>query len=174
MNEDEEGYQWYPSFDQLGELLKRPNPTEALDWLMRVLRHIVDECGYQADKIHLFGFAQGGSVAAELALKWWRAQSQEDNRTALGSIVSISGPLLSYPTIAPNARCPTPCLVCRGSGESADEVTALKKGYSQVEETRMAGAGMPRTRDGWRPIMAFWAGVLSRQAPCGEVYEVMR
>ncbi|OBZ74866.1 hypothetical protein A0H81_05128 [Grifola frondosa] len=107
----EQAFQWYESFDPLGELLERPNPTPALDLMMKVLSHLTKDCSWPPHRIHFFGFAQGGSVAVELVLKWWRAELEQQTKSdgqrvarPLGSVVSVSGPLLSYPTIPPCAR----------------------------------------------------------------------
>jgi len=92
---EEEAYQWYPSFDNLGELLKHPNPSEALEWLMKILQHLTEDIKWPSNRIHLFGFSQGGTVAAELALNWWRSQKSggsDGGLRALGSVVTVSGP----------------------------------------------------------------------------------
>ncbi|KAG6335176.1 hypothetical protein ID866_3920 [Astraeus odoratus] len=38
----EQAYQWYTSFDPLGDLIERPNPTSALDLLSSVFDHLID------------------------------------------------------------------------------------------------------------------------------------
>jgi hypothetical protein len=113
----EQAFQWYPSFDPLGDVLAHPNPTTAIDYMMRVFDHLVGDCGWPPQRIHLFGFAQGGSVAAEFAQKWWRRtlqlqQQKSDSSTSVqpfGSVVTVGGPLLSYPTLS--TLCTTPILV---------------------------------------------------------------
>ncbi|KAJ7291249.1 Alpha/Beta hydrolase protein [Mycena rebaudengoi] len=164
----EESYAWFPSFDDLGELLENPNPTSALDLMERVLRHLVADCAWPAHRIHLFGFAQGGSVAAECALRWWKAEPQ----APLGSVVSISGPLLSYPT-AGASLAPTPLLAAHRPGDPAGALPAFRKGFRRVVENKMgAGAGMPAAKAEWEPIMRFWSENLGRRRVEG-VYEVM-
>ncbi|CDO76512.1 hypothetical protein BN946_scf184712.g2 [Trametes cinnabarina] len=121
----EEAYQWYTSFDPLGELLERPNPTPALELLSKVADHLINECSWQPNRIHLFGFAQGGSVAAEFALKFWKSELSLQQKSlpsslpgsdalgseprSLASVVTVCGPLLSYPTL--QKPCPTPIFV---------------------------------------------------------------
>ncbi|KAI0669116.1 hypothetical protein C8Q78DRAFT_978867 [Trametes maxima] len=186
----EEAYQWYESFDPLGELLERPNPTPAIDLLTKVLEHLVKGCAWPPVRIHLFGFAQGGSVAAESALKYWRSElslqqkslpspphqnSGGYNPRSLGSVVSVSGPLLSYPTL--KTPSPTPLLIFHRPppAESAlrpSAVGELKKGYAKVEEVKMEGEGMPRSKAEWEPIMRFWSERLGRR-PLEGLYEVM-
>ncbi|TFY81098.1 hypothetical protein EWM64_g2913 [Hericium alpestre] len=141
----EEAYQWYESFDPLGEFLQHPNPTPALDILTKVLDHLINDCAWPTYYIHLFGFAQGGTVAAETALRWWRERS-----TAMGSVITVTGPLLSYPT--PSKLCPMPILVFHfpPPAESAlpcNAMTAFRKGFTTVLEVKTAGEGMPRSKD---------------------------
>ncbi|KAI0640881.1 hypothetical protein C8Q79DRAFT_1037718 [Trametes meyenii] len=186
----EEAYQWYESFDPLGELLEHPNPTPALDLLTKVVEHLVKECAWPPQRIHFFGFAQGGSVAAESALKYWRTElslhqkalpsssNQSSNvyiPQSLGSVISVSGPLLSYPTL--KIPCPTPLLVFHRPhpAESAlrpSAVGELKKGFGVVEEVKIRGEGMPQSKEEWEPIMRFWSERLGRRQMDG-LYEVM-
>jgi len=154
---DEEAFQWYTSFDGIGDLLTRPNPTPALELLQRALDALIRECGWTADRIHLFGFAQGGSVAAELACHWWKVSQ---HKSWLGSVVTVDGKLLSYPT--PSKLCPTRVLAFdRLSGEI--EASSFSKGFDNVIHEKVAGEGMPRSRDEWEIIMRFWSDNLSRR-----------
>jgi predicted esterase len=171
----EEAFQWYPSFDQLGDRLERPDPSTALEYMMQAIRHLVEDCQWPPDRIHLFGFGQGGSVASEIALKWWKAKSK-DQATALASVASVSGPLLSFPTLKEEDRCPTRMLLFRRSSDEEcklQDVTALKKGFTKVEEVFIAGgAGMPQSKDEWMPIMRFWSTTLLRRE-AGDTFQVI-
>jgi len=177
---DEPSFQWYPSFSPLGELLDNPNPSPALDLLSQVLGYLTDHgeggCKWPADRIHLFGFAQGGSVALEAGLRWWKSKSNVNSQSyatssGLGSIVSISGPLLSYPTLnssSADARCPTPVLLVHRPPQAEDalpagSVAAVKKGYRDVSESKLLKSGMPSSKEEWEPIMRFWSQRLSRR-----------
>jgi hypothetical protein len=163
---DEPAFQWYNSFDPLGEFITSPDPTPAITLLNSVLKHLTSACGWSPSEIHMYGFAQGGSVAAEFTLAWWRSES-----SALGSVVSCAGPLLSYPT--PTKTCPTPILVYRRAEPPATEVAAFRKGFSHIKEVRKAGQeGMPRSHNEWEPIMRFWSERLTKRAGDG-LYEVM-
>jgi hypothetical protein len=162
-----------------------------------VLYHLVNDCGWPAPRIHLFGFAQGGSVAAESALKWWRRhlelQQQQQHQKSddtnnnnnnnnnttsvqpLGSVVTIGGPLLSYPTLS--VVCPTPILVFHRPQPiepflPGDALPAFRKGFSRVVDVKMSGVGMPRSKDEWYPIMELWSERLGRRQVDG-LYEVM-
>lgn len=183
----EQAFQWYTSFDPLGDLIDRPNPTPALKLLSKLLDHLTGHCSWPPNRIHLFGFAQGGSVAAEFGIKWWKsettklAQSNSESDTAqfprpLGSIVSVAGPLLSFPTLS--KICDTPVLVFHRPPPSAcalpsEAITAFKKGFESVVEVRMGGAdGMPQGMDEWEPIMRFWSERLGKRQIDG-LYEVL-
>ncbi|KAF5376085.1 hypothetical protein D9615_007731 [Tricholomella constricta] len=185
----EDSFQWYNSFDDLGELIERPNPTPALDLMTKVTAYLVQTCGWSPHQIHLFGFAQGGTVAAEFGIKWWKeylaahhrgtdASASLPPRTnggAFGSIVSISGPLLSYPTLS--LKNPTPVLLVHNPppAETAlpsGAIAAYKKAFESVIEKTSKESGMPSSRAGWEPIMQFWSSHLGRRQIEG-LYEVM-
>ncbi|KAG2064575.1 hypothetical protein BDR04DRAFT_1109915 [Suillus decipiens] len=179
----EQAFQWYPSFDQLGDLIERPDPSPALNLLKNVFGHLTGECGWPPHRIHLFGFAQGGSIAAEACLQWWRhelelsSQSRMTDKETpvrpLGSLVTISGPLLSYPT--PSKLCETPILVFRRPRElKSGALNAFRKGFSRLKDVERAGEGMPRAnlREEWQPILEFWSEVLGWR-PADGLHEVM-
>ncbi|KAF9478939.1 hypothetical protein BDN70DRAFT_906467 [Pholiota conissans] len=197
----EDAWQWYPSFDDLGEPIARPNPTPAIEFLTKTVDYLTGECTWPLERIHLFGFAQGGSVAVEYALAMWKkqllssstksiasasadaaavseAQPPAPALRALGSIVTISGPLLSYPTLS--QPCPTPLFVAHRPppAETAlpsTALTAFRKAFEKVTESKMGGraaAGMPASREEWEPIMRFWSECLGRRQVEG-LYEVM-
>lgn len=181
----EQSFQWYESFNPLGELIDRPNPTPALD----LLDQLITECAWPPHRIHLLGFAQGGSVAVEFAIRWWtreltRAKSASSSDTdegteprRLGSVITVSGPLLSYPTLS--KPCPTPTLVFHRQPPVDDALppgalTALKKAFTNLNEVKMQrGEGMPRSKEEWEPIMRFWSEHLGRRQVGEGLYEVM-
>lgn len=193
----EQAYQWYTSFDELGELIEHPNPTPAFFHLDKIISHLTEDCKWPLSRIHFFGFAQGGSVAAEYAVYKWkktleeqaklekqRAQAKEGETEAVASvapasfasIVSVSGPLLSYPTLS--TRLPTPALIVhRGSPSelalSASALAAFKKAFARTKEVKIGPrGGMPASKEEWEPIMRFWSEVLQRRQVDG-LYEVM-
>lgn len=168
----EDAFQWYESFDQLGELLTDPNPTLALDMMDRVLEYLTSSCSWPPERIHLFGFAQGGSVAAEVALRRWKISipapssgSSTPPKLPLGSIVIVDGPLLSYPTFEP--ACATPALCFHHSEqESTKRFGSFRKGFSKTNEVRFPGQeGMPRSKEEWAKIVEFWSRMLSSRLP---------
>lgn len=166
----EEAFQWYESFDQLGELLAHPNPTPAIECLTKTIEHLVRDCHWT--NIHLFGFAQGGSVAAEFGIGWWRTGG-----LLLRSIVTVGGPLLSYPTLH-GTLCPTPVMVFHRPQEDIgpNALAWYRKGFVTVRESggEKGGRrhGMPSSKDEWAGIMEFWSERLARRTAEG-VYEVL-
>jgi len=179
----EQAFQWYTSFSPLGEIIERPNPTPALSILSKLVDHLIGHCTWNPAQIHFFGFAQGGSVAAEFGVVWWKseleriAKAKQGDPRSLGSIVTVSGPLLSYPT--PSKLNKTPILVYHRpetseSSLSTGAITAFKKCFEDVNEVRMKGKreGMPSSKDEWEPIMRLWSERLGRRQTEG-LYEVM-
>ncbi|KIY69925.1 hypothetical protein CYLTODRAFT_392861 [Cylindrobasidium torrendii FP15055 ss-10] len=169
----EQAFQWYESFDPLGELIPNPNPTPALDVLTVLFAKLTDDFGWPATRIHFFGFAQGGTVALELALKWHRARPSEP----FASVVSVSGPLISFPTL--DKRCSTSVLIMHRPPPAEpsmpkDAITTLSKGFSAVSDKKLSGKrnGMPAAREEWMPIMRFWSTHLAKRQESG-LYEVL-
>ncbi|KAF9506885.1 hypothetical protein BS47DRAFT_1374025 [Hydnum rufescens UP504] len=160
----EDAFQWYESFDQLGELLAHPNPTPALEILDRIIHYLIEletdnGCGWPLDRIHFFGFGQGGTVVAECALRLWKCQlgdaAHRDNlaRGQIASIVSVEGPLLEFPRSSLR-------VLAHHSISTAQSVlqTLRRFGWGAAE-------GMPRSKDEWAGIVEFWGRVLGSRMP---------
>lgn len=148
---EEPAYQWWHSFDELGELIPNPNPVKTLKLLLELLQHLTTPApgpGWKAGEIHLFGFAQGGSCAGELALAWARL-----GKEPLGSVVAISAPLLSHPTVGEKVG--TKALVGVRKGEERSVgVASWRKGFASVQELGLGkGGGMLRGREEWEEVM---------------------
>jgi hypothetical protein len=97
---------------------------------------------------------------------------KETHVRPLGSLVIISGPLLSYPTLS--KPCETPILVFRRPHElKTGALDAFRRGFSRVKDVERAGEGMPRAslREEWQPILEFWGEVLGWR-PGDGLYEV--
>lgn len=134
-------------------------------------------------------------------LKWWKSELAERRKRlpsletgeegsstspslgqdeytprAIGSLITLAGPLLSYPTL--ENKCPTPLLVVHRPSPSAsvlpsDAITSFKKGYDHVQSVSIGkGEGMPRSREEMEPLMRFWSEHLGRRQAEG-LYEVM-
>lgn len=164
-------------------MIDRPNPTPALELLKKVIGYAVTDLNWSLENIHLFGFGQGGSVAAELALLDWREYIQSTKtdpsaiRKSFGSLVTIGGPMLSYPTIA--TLSPTPVLVVHRAPPAEDAIppnsmVAFRKGFQTVAEAKLGAnrGGMPASKDEWEPVMRFWSERLSKRKMDG-LFEVM-
>ncbi|GAA6053617.1 hypothetical protein JCM3770_001557 [Rhodotorula araucariae] len=219
---EEEAWQWWDSFDSLGELIPNPNPAATLHLLDALLTHLTSPvaasdsasaassaaskpptaggCGWHPSQIHLFGYAQGGTCAGELALAWARAHpvppvapssASLPSRTPasplpapsnpatehLASVVAVSAPLLSHPTPSAATKARTKALLAFRQGEErAVGAASWRRGFEGVEEARLArGDGMLRGMDEWRTVMRFWSTVLVRKSQLelsGEVYEL--
>jgi len=146
-----------------------------LNLLAKVFGHLTTKCQWSPQKIHLIGFAQGGSLAAEFALSCWKEQLAKHSdyfSSPLGSVVTIGGPMLSYPTV--KHLCPTPLLMFHRSPSaesvlSTNDITGFKKGFSNLKEVKRVGVGegMPNSREEWESIMKFWSEILSRKLMSG-------
>lgn len=164
---EEEAYQWWDSFDFTGATIAHPNPSVTLNKLVQILETLTSEqVGWNPERIHLFGFAQGGSCLAELGLLWARKHQS----SSLGSIVSVSGPLLSLPT--GDYRSVTPILLWyrKGEDEPGKWRTWLERGYRFVHQSTAPSASshheqMPATRQEWEPILQFWSKFLKSRHP---------
>ncbi|BGP19207.1 hypothetical protein JCM10213_002097 [Rhodosporidiobolus nylandii] len=196
---EEEAWQWWDSFDAMGEIIRNPNPSATLHLLTKVVEYLCAPlpsssasspasssastapqtgCGWHPSQLHFFGYQQGASCAGELALAWARAHPTAN----LGSLVAVSAPLLQLPTVPSTGKAKTKvALVYRGNTaeERAVQIPAWKKGFETVKEVRLEGGrgreGMPRGVDEWREIMRFWSETLLRRSALeteGEVYEI--
>lgn len=169
-----------------GDTLPHPNPTNTLAKLLGLLEGLTSpEGGWRGEEIHLFGFAQGGSCAAELALTHHRKHppSAGNPSVPLGSLVVISAPLLSLPTIDVSLRSQIPALLFLREGETnlgrqatgSGAEAAFTKGFKYVEKPKVPsskrrpgdeGERMPAGQDEWRPIMTCANCLLSSAPPC--------
>jgi predicted esterase len=130
---------------------------------------LVGKCGYKPREIMLFGFAQGGMAALQVAAEFEGSE--------LGGVVSIGGRLsLSLPLQALEKRSKTPVLLCRalrGSKVTDSAVSKLKDTFDNVEvkDWKRNGDGMMSNREEMMPIMQFFARrLLSRRGvPAGSV-----
>ncbi|CAE7218088.1 unnamed protein product [Rhizoctonia solani] len=149
LDQGEEMYQWYTSFTSLGELIERPNPMPAVERIHKLIGYL-QASGWS--NIHLFGFAQGGSVALESAVRL---------PGGVKSVVSIGGGLVESPTRAgPGSG--TRVLY---AGPRVDE-QGLRKGFINVQTENMDGVRMIRGEE-WSLVMRFWSEVLERRGPEG-------
>lgn len=162
--------------------MPNPDPSKAVKLLCDIVDELrEDPYDWQAQRIHLFGFAQGGTLAVETALRYGRARGTEQ----LASVVSIQGPLLSLPSKAEAALNTKVLYVYRSrtaapSAKVKADVAALERGFSRFKSLRLpeisnGPIGMPNSKQEWEGIMAFWSEQLQSTSAWqrqGEVYEV--
>lgn len=167
-------WMWYPSFDQFGELLTKPNPSTTLQHMIELLEHLTQKCGWLSSSIHIFGFGQGATIALETLVSW--AKQHPNPTEKLGSIVSISGELLSHPTATITIA--TPVLQIYRSRTSIPKDTAsrwasFRKAFGSafslqrlnVTEQGAEEAMLRGEKREWDGVMQFWSKFLrSRSA----------
>ncbi|KAF9737098.1 hypothetical protein PMIN04_003769 [Paraphaeosphaeria minitans] len=129
---------------------------------------LMAKCGYAAREVVLFGFAQGGMLALQVAASF---------REELGGVVSVGGaPSLSAPLPTAGKKNRTSVLVCKASRGSSVTDSAAKRlkdtfEFAEVKEWNRVGDGMMRNREEMLPIMQFLARRLRsrRGVPEGSV-----
>ncbi|KAL9054112.1 MAG: hypothetical protein Q9162_004369 [Coniocarpon cinnabarinum] len=124
-------------------------------------RVLVEACGFQRRRIHVFGLGQGGMVALSVA------QLLADEE--LGGVVSLGGPLPAENSNRNQTKSPTPVLVAHGSSQTAVTINAakmLKAAFATVKFHRWdrSGDGMPSNRQEMLPVMQFLAQRLQSYA----------
>ena len=159
-------------------VLTKPNPVGTVQSVCGLLAHLVDECGWPTQAVHLFGFGQGASVALETAVAFARP---------LGSVVAVCGGLvsvspgsvylylsrgvrgqanhISHPPQHPSKPVPTPVLYVHRTINPGSQLASLRKATSQLEVEKLPPVPgmdevMPRNKNEWDPIMLFWSKVL--------------
>lgn len=133
-----------------------------------IKKGLIANCGFTAREIILFGFAQGGMVALNVAASF------DDE---LGGVVSVGGGIsLSAPLNTVGKKNRTPVLVCKasqGSKVTDGAISRLKDKFefAEVKEWKRNGDGMMRNREEMLPIMQFLARRLRsrRGVPEGSV-----
>ncbi|CAH7690581.1 hypothetical protein BY996DRAFT_6417543 [Phakopsora pachyrhizi] len=166
---EEDAFQWWESFDLLtGAPALVPNPTRTLNWMMEIIQSLLSPSnGWSQESIHFFGFGQGGSCASESVFLWGRNNPE---LACLGSLVTASGPLLSLPTVSPEARSPTPTLFWTRDGQDrgGKDGKAFTRGFKSVEKHVSRSTGreeMPKGSDEWQEILQFWSKFLKHRQP---------
>lgn len=196
---EEEAWMWWESFDALGECTladlaygtnaavnTRPDPRhaiEALSGLLGYLRAAPEDggCGWPAQRIHLFGYAQGGSLVLETLIALRTAA-----QPVCGSAVSVCGPLLSLPTFSPPLDTPV-CLVTRfpaaavqSSTQARSVLAAVHKAFKNVTHVNFPPKGPMLSEDmvrgaEWPKVLEFWSRFLKNRSAWelqGDLYTV--
>lgn len=194
---DSPAFSWYPTFSSQFPFLPlpAPNPSATTPKLRALLvDYLCGKLGWSLDRIHLFGWGQGGSMALEVAV-----DLAKQGLGRLGSVISVCGPLLSTPSVgAPNLAAATPVLYvhrppgCSSVSEDAKPPGALSKTFlpsslrvirapfnKQRVSENGSDEGMLAGKQEWTEAMRFWGQNLKRSEDRswmsktkGEVYEV--
>ncbi|KAF9933547.1 hypothetical protein FBU30_005189 [Linnemannia zychae] len=184
---EEEGYQWYPSFNNLtGDTLGPEAPERIMQVqklirpeLVKFIRHCMDYCGFNPRQILLFGFSQGAEIALDLAIF---------GGINFRAVISIAGYLMDESINATAVTKPltTKVMILQGDKDNNRSVKHAKEyikpiqrifGKDNVTQCIVAGMGhgMPQSEEGWRPLMEFFANNLEHRTALetmADVYEI--
>lgn len=186
----------------------RLDPNETIQMMSSVLDELI-KLGWTPSEISLLGYGQGGTLAGEFALAYPQSRQEEDEkekgewkganeRPCIRSVISIQGPLLSFPTTGTSAsQRPVHALLAYAlhcSDKKDDDrtpttaclqdVAAWKRAFALAVDLNFKHCGegsgakgrMPSSRDEWQGIMVFWDKVLHRWDSLAEaegMYRVM-
>ncbi|SOV01902.1 uncharacterized protein UDID_08185 [Ustilago sp. UG-2017a] len=166
-------WMWYPSFDQFGELLTQPNPSTTLQNMVSVLEHLTEKCGWSPSSIHIFGFGQGATIALETLVSWSKTHPNPTER--LGSIVSISGEILSHPATTITTATPVLQIYRSRTGiarETATKWASFRKAFGSAFSLQRLnvteqGSDEAMLRGGWGEwdgVIQFWSKFLRNRS----------
>lgn len=122
------GYGWYPL-----SLDRAPDPAQfgaAVDALMAFLEAAAQRYPLDPRRLAILGFSQGGTMAYALAAR---------RRGGCAALAALSTWLPPAPLVDGSALRDLPVLVQHGDG---DELVAVERGRTAVEELRRAGAAL--------------------------------
>lgn len=207
---DGPSYTWHPlsPSDFLSDALPQTSlesiTTHTIPRLRNMLHYLVRTLGWPLERIHLFGWAQAGSVVLELARDVGihgvpRTEEGNNSTTAgaaaetgkrLGSVTSICGPLLSTPALNTSLAIQTPVFYLTRTPKDPSTPllhrTFVPDGITISQRPSVGGQGnaMPQGAEEWALVMRFWSKMLARPGDAtwmrsaggaeGEVYEVVR
>ncbi|EPQ27079.1 uncharacterized protein PFL1_05363 [Pseudozyma flocculosa PF-1] len=189
LDQGEEAWMWWDTFDSFAEILTKPDPTATVAGIKLLLDYLsapTDDggCGWPTFALHLFGFGQGGSVALESMVAFNRARRAREAAAApaageapptnpktieIGSVVSVCAGLVSHPTIDPLPttpvlylhRMPSPPTSTIASLRKATRALNIEKLMPVAQRGgEMATEAMPTGQKEWDPIIHFWARLL--------------
>ncbi|KAF9956529.1 hypothetical protein BGZ72_002700 [Mortierella alpina] len=175
---EEEGWQWFPSFNNLtGELLGPESPERMIQVkqlvrpaLVKFLKHCINDCGFDSQRIILFGFSQGAQIALDLAAF---------GGFNLKAVMSIAGYFMEEAqNDEPATKLSTKVMVVQGD---KDDLRSLKDAANHFKYVQRIfgkanafqkvvegmGHGMPSSEPGWTPLMQFFAANLYHRPGTG-------
>eukprot|EP00002_Diphylleia_rotans_P009315 TRINITY_DN1942_c0_g2_i5.p1 TRINITY_DN1942_c0_g2~~TRINITY_DN1942_c0_g2_i5.p1 ORF type:complete len:359 (-),score=68.75 TRINITY_DN1942_c0_g2_i5:242-1318(-) len=126
------GFAWHPSFDEHGEVLPAQSPSRrrGIDDVTRSLINMINDFDsntpFKYNRIFLFGFSQGGSVALHVA----RTMTQR-----IAGVISVSGPYLDETLdLKLSHKYATPTLISHGLADDMVSISESRKKISQAKE----------------------------------------
>eukprot|EP00753_Platysulcus_tardus_P013921 PLAT3916.1.p1 GENE.PLAT3916.1~~PLAT3916.1.p1 ORF type:complete len:472 (+),score=186.82 PLAT3916.1:1-1416(+) len=165
------GRGWFPLLDASGlpiaaadgERRRSDGLKAAREQVIALLETLVAQRGWSWQRIHLFGYAQGGSVALDVSCHC-------TGERRLGSVVSVSGVLLPelhdyYRPLAEKVLAPTLLLLREEDAACREGAVPTADIICQADETQAdlhwrPGTGMPASEEDMWPIMKHFAEFL--------------
>jgi predicted esterase len=170
---------WFDKYDETGTELAldsavvRGSLQKARDQIVDMIRtYILCGDGWPAERVFVFGFAQGGTMAVDVS-----------THLKLGGVVSISGGLSSqlYTTKQyAELEMKTDVLLTYGDKEPIGDYEFTNK-FTQITRVIVKGKGqeMPKSRQEMEAVMTFFAShlwlrnlALERMADVHEVHDI--
>lgn len=159
-------------------VIQNPHPGKAIDLLRALLTYLTSPdtqggCNWDPKNIHLFGFAQGGSLLLETLIQMRPRE--------WGSATSVCGPLLSLPTFSPALTTPL-CYVTRfqkallASARARTSITAVQRAFVHTTHYNFTDTQQEMVHGSeWKNIISFWSRFWSQKSSWerdGELYRV--
>lgn len=175
---EEEAWMWWNSFDALGGVITHCDPRNAIRDVRNLLEYLSAPpsqggCGWSWHNLHMFGFAQGGTLALETLIAM--------RPPAFGSVTSVCGPLLSFPSLSQPLAMPV-CFVTRATRPYATATAAkrqvgdIQRAFGHATHLHFEGADLGMIRGAeWDGIMQFWSKLWRHRTAMelrGDVHEI--
>lgn len=173
---------WFTSVEEgTGEDARQRMVTEASGMVRRGLMRMRDERGWSLDRVHVFGFSDGGAVALDLA-------SQMTGKDRLGSCAVTCASLLPYGVgvgserYGPLAEAPTPVIFTASAGDVVVPLRDVERTAELLVKRNVgcggevhvipgkSGHGMVSSAEETRVLMTFWSKTLTMGRARAEDY----
>ena len=173
---------WFTSVEEgTGEETRQRMVTEASGMVRRGLMRMRDERGWSLDRVHVFGFSDGGAVALDLA-------SQMTGKDRLGSCAVTCASLLPYGVgvgserYGPLAEAPTPVIFTASAGDVVVPLRDVERTAELLVKRNVGcggevhvipgkrGHGMVSSAEETRVLMTFWSKTLTMGRARAEDY----
>ena len=173
---------WFTSAEEgTGEDVRQRMVTEASGMVRRGLMRMRDERGWSLDRVHVYGFSDGGTVALDLA-------SQMTGKDRLGSCAVTCASLLPYGVgvgserYGPLASAPTPVIFTASAGDAVVPLRDVERTAELLVKRNIgcggelhvipgkSGHGMVSSAEETRVLMTFWSKTLTMGRARAEDY----